>query len=141
MKADGCFLEHAEVFGNAYGTSKQAVEDLLSAGNNVILDIDWQGARHVRKVMPDVCGIFILPPSREALEERLRRRGQDSETVIAHRMQQASQEMRHHDEYDYIVVNDDFDAALRDLQAIVAGRELERRQAKFDMRSLLWESA
>ena len=123
MVRAGEFLEHAEVFGNHYGTSRQAVEKELAAGRDVILEIDWQGARQVREKMPQALSIFILPPSREALRERLTQRGQDSEAVIERRMAQAVAEMRHYDEYDYLVINDDFAVALEDLVTIFgAGR-------------------
>lgn len=134
------FLEHARVFNNYYGTSLAAVEQQLSRGNNVLLDIDWQGAREVKQKVPDVCSIFVLPPSRQELERRLRDRGQDSEQVIADRMREASEEMRHHDEYAYLVVNDDFDQALADLRAIITGNE-ERRRPIADLTNLLRESA
>ncbi|QKT03312.1 guanylate kinase [Ectothiorhodospiraceae bacterium 2226] len=123
MVAAGEFLEHARVFDNCYGTSRQAVADALQAGQDVVLEIDWQGARLVRAALPAV-GIFVLPPSREALQARLRGRGQDSEDVIARRMQDAVNEMSHHDEFDYLVVNDDFDIALAELQAIVRAARL-----------------
>lgn len=117
----GEFLEHARVFGNWYGTSKAAVRSLMEQGKTVLLDIDWQGARDVRRKMPDCGSIFILPPSTEELEHRLRSRGQDSDEVIAQRMEQARDEMRHADEYDFVVVNDDFERALQALCAIVSG--------------------
>ncbi|GLP95375.1 guanylate kinase [Paraferrimonas sedimenticola] len=118
----GAFFEWAEVFGNYYGTSKQAIEDQLAQGIDVFLDIDWQGALQVKKIMPDAQGIFILPPSREELERRLVGRGQDSAEVIAGRMAEAVSEMSHYNEYDYILVNDDFDTSLAQLSAIVTAR-------------------
>jgi len=121
MADRGEFLEYARVFGNLYGTSKAAVRELMEQGKTVLLDIDWQGARDVRRKMPDSGSIFILPPSTEELERRLRSRGQDSDEVIARRMEQARDEMRHADEYDFVVVNDDFDRALREICAIVSG--------------------
>ena len=124
LDAKGEFLEQAEVFGNRYGTSRQAVESRLQAGQDVILEIDWQGARQVRECWPTAIGIFILPPSREALQARLSGRGQDSETVIAGRMQQAVSEMSHHAEYDYLVINDRFELALVQLEAIVTAQRL-----------------
>ncbi len=141
MVADRQFLEYAQVFGNYYGTLRSTVEELLSAGTNVILDIDWQGAREVRAQMPDACGIFILPPSRMELEARLRGRGRDPESAIALRMREAAEEMRHHNEYDYVVVNDDFDQALRDLSAIISGRLEERRPVHIDITELLRDTA
>jgi len=114
------FLEHAEVFDHHYGTSASTVVQQLAAGQDVILEIDWQGARQVREQMPGCVGIFILPPSRAALRERLTGRGQDSEEIIDRRMQDAVSEISHYDEYDYLVVNDDFDTALADLAGIIA---------------------
>lgn len=119
------FLEHAEVFGNYYGTSKPWVMEQLEAGVDVILEIDWQGAAQVRQQMKGTVGIFILPPSREALKERLTGRGQDSEEVINKRMAQAKEEMSHHVEYDYLVINDDFNAALAELKAILTTHRLK----------------
>ncbi|RFA31169.1 guanylate kinase [Alkalilimnicola ehrlichii] len=124
MVAEAAFLEHASVFGNYYGTSQPAVEARLSQDVDVILEIDWQGARQVRAAMPDSVSIFILPPSRNELEARLRARGQDSDEVIASRMREAVSEMSHYGEYDYLVVNDRFDQALADLSAIVRARRL-----------------
>jgi len=124
------FFEYAEVFGNYYGTSRQAIENQLERGIDVFLDIDWQGARQVKRRLPDARGIFILPPSREELARRLRRRGQDSDEVIAARMAAATAEMSHYDEYDYLIVNGDFQTALTELQHIVNGERLQRpRQA------------
>ncbi|HSH44074.1 MAG TPA: guanylate kinase [Arenicellales bacterium] len=117
----GEFLEYARVFGNWYGTSKAAVRELMEQGKTVLLDIDWQGARCVRQQMPGSGSIFILPPSMEELERRLRSRGQDSEEIIQQRMQKARDEIQHAEEYDYVVVNDDFERALRELCAIVSG--------------------
>lgn len=111
----GEFLEHARVFDNLYGTSIAAAQDLMAKGQHVILDIDWQGARQVREHYPEVVSVFIVPPSVEALEERLRGRGQDDEATIARRMQGAKDELAHQDEYDHIIVNDDFDTALAQL--------------------------
>jgi guanylate kinase len=113
------FLEHAEVFGNLYGTSQLWVEEQLAAGTDVILEIDWQGARQVKRLMPATRAVFILPPSRETLKERLTSRGQDDDTVIQRRMAQAEQEMSHYIESDFLVLNLEFDRALAELQAIV----------------------
>lgn len=124
MLSQGQFLEHAEVFGNFYGTSGHWVQQQLEQGEDVILEIDWQGALQIRRLMPDVVSIFILPPSREALHERLVGRGQDSPEVIAKRMAQAVSEMSHYHEFNYIVINDEFDLALRDLQTIIRSRRL-----------------
>jgi len=133
----GEFLEHAEVFGNRYGTSRTAAENLLARGKRVIFDIDWQGARSVKRVWPQATSIFLLPPSRTILEQRLRGRGQDTPDVIARRMQAAVDEMRHHDEFDYVVVNDDFDLALADLEAILNGKPESRRSLTLDVGALL----
>jgi guanylate kinase len=135
MVARGEFLEHAEVFGNLYGTSRSAVEPILAAGRDVLLEIDWQGARQVRASMPGCIGIFILPPSRAELERRLRARATDSMDTIERRLAASREEIAHAQEFDAIVVNDDFDDALAQLRAIVraarAGAPLpnERHQA------------
>jgi guanylate kinase len=120
----GDFLEHAQVFGNYYGTSQRAVEKQLTGGQDVILEIDWQGAQQVRKLMPQAISIFILPPSRRALLSRLKGRGQDSEEVIDERMAEAVSEMSHYNEFDYLVVNDVFDGALIALEAIFMANRL-----------------
>jgi guanylate kinase len=131
LVADNAFLEHAEVFGNLYGTSRNAVEPLLAQGRDVLLEIDWQGARQVRKVMPDSVSIFILPPSREELERRLRTRAADSAVTIARRLAESREEIAHVDDFDYVVVNDEFADALNDLRSIVTTRRLRREaQAK-----------
>jgi len=131
------FLEHATVFDNSYGTSQAAVQTLLDQNKNVILDIDWQGARAIRQKMPNVKTVFILPPSREELRRRLQGRGQDSEEVIERRMRDAVSEMRHYDEFDYVVVNDDFEAALTDLRAIINGQPQQCRPVTVDISQLL----
>ena len=118
------FFEWAQVFDNYYGTSKQAIEEQLAAGIDVFLDIDWQGARQVREIMDDVKTIFILPPSKQELEQRLNNRGQDSAEIIAGRMTQAQSETSHYDEYDFVVVNDDFDTALSEIESIVIAQRL-----------------
>jgi guanylate kinase len=122
MAEEGAFLEHAKVFGNCYGTAQSQVEALLASGHGVVLEIDWQGARQVRAAMPDAVGIFILPPSRTELERRLRSRGTDSDTVIRRRLADAATDISHWDEFDYVVVNDDFATALQALSEIVRGR-------------------
>jgi guanylate kinase len=137
MVKDNAFLEHAEVFGNRYGTSRRAVDDLLARGKRVIFDIDWQGARAIKRASPDAIGIFLLPPSRAALEQRLKDRRQDAPDVIARRMQAAIDEMRHCGEFDYVVVNDDFDQALRDLEVIVQGKPEARRKVALNVEELL----
>ena len=126
MVSEHAFLEHAKVFDNYYGTSQAGIEAERAAGRDVILEIDWQGAQQVRKQMPDTVGIFILPPSRAALRERLQGRGQDSEEIIARRMRDAESEMSHYGEFDYLVINDDFDTALLELEAIVTARRLRQ---------------
>lgn len=126
MVEQGAFLEHAEVFGNLYGTACASALAQVDAGCDVVLEIDWQGARQVRAALPDSVGIFILPPSRAVLEQRLRSRAQDSEEVIAARMREARDEIAHHAEFDYLVVNDRFETALAELQAIVVARRLRR---------------
>ena len=124
MVADGAFLEHAEVFGNFYGTSEAEVRAQLELGRDTVLEIDWQGARQVRERIPEAVSIFILPPGPEALHDRLSARGQDSDEVIEGRMRQAVSEMSHYDEFDYLVINDDFDTALGELAAVVNARRL-----------------
>lgn len=132
MLGQSAFLEHAQVFDNFYGTSKAWVEETLASGRDVILEIDWQGAEQVRKQMPETVGIFILPPSQQALLERLTGRGQDDQAVIDKRMAQAIDEMSHYVETDYLIINDDFATALAELRAImVAERQrLGRQQEK-----------
>ncbi|MDF3932466.1 guanylate kinase [Pseudomonas citronellolis] len=120
------FLEHAEVFGNLYGTSQRWVEKTLAEGYDLILEIDWQGAQQVRRLMPQAQSIFILPPSQHALRQRLTNRGQDSDEVIDGRMREAVNEMSHYVEYDHLVINDDFAHALEDLKAIFRARQLRQ---------------
>jgi guanylate kinase len=126
MVADGAFLEHAQVFDNLYGTAEATVRDLLAGGRDVVLEIDWQGARQVRTRFPDAVGIFIIPPSVATLRDRLGGRGQDSLEVIERRMRDARRELSHYGEYEYLVVNDAFDHALEDLRAIMAAERLRR---------------
>ncbi|MDX1466377.1 MAG: guanylate kinase [Halomonas sp.] len=128
MVEQGDFFEYARVFDNYYGTSRSAVQAMLAAGQDVILEIDWQGARQVRQQLPDAVSVFILPPSREELERRLAGRGTDEHAIIARRMRDAVDEMSHHDEYDYLVINDDFTTALRELQSLVIARRLTRER-------------
>lgn len=132
----GAFYEHAEVFGNYYGTSEAAIDEQLAKGIDVFLDIDWQGAQQVRMKKPEVTTIFICPPSKEALESRLRGRGQDSEEVIQSRMQEAQSECSHYQEFDYIIINDDFDQALVDLTTIVNNQRLKCTQQTARYQSL-----
>ncbi|MCZ4294761.1 MULTISPECIES: guanylate kinase [Vibrio] len=122
----GEFLEYAEVFGNYYGTSRVWIEDNLKKGIDVFLDIDWQGARQIREQMPLAKSLFILPPSNGELERRLNARGQDSDAVIAKRMAEAKSEISHYSEYDYVIVNDDFDNALMDFKAIIRAERLKQ---------------
>ena len=124
MLKQGDFLEHAEVFGNLYGTSHSWVKQTLAKGYDLILEIDWQGAQQVRKLVPDAKSIFILPPTHKDLRQRLHNRGQDADDVIDLRMQQAIAEMSHYVEYDYIVINDQFATALDDLKAIFRANQL-----------------
>ncbi len=119
MQAQGDFLEHAEVFGNFYGTSKHWVNERLAQGWDVILEIDWQGAAQIQTLLPQAISIFILPPSRRALLERLTNRGQDNAVVIAERMAKAVHEMSHYHQADFLVINDRFEQALDDLQSIL----------------------
>lgn len=129
---DGDFLEHAQVFDNFYGTSKTAVEEQLKSGKDVILEIDWQGAQQVRALIPDATTIFILPPSKEELLRRLTGRGTDSEEIIARRMKDAESEMSHYKEFDYIVINNNFDLALKQLHSIfMAGRLTQKSQIEY----------
>lgn len=127
MRDEGLFLEHAEVFGNFYGTSHAWIKQQLAQSVDVILEIDWQGAQQVRQKMPEAVSLFILPPSRAILQQRLEGRGQDQADVIQQRMQAAVGEMVHYDEYDYLVINDDFDVALADIQAIIRAQRLKIR--------------
>ncbi|MBT0721720.1 guanylate kinase [Tatumella sp. TA1] len=130
MIADNAFFEHAEVFGNYYGTSRHAIEQVLATGVDVFLDIDWQGAQQVRQQMPNARSIFILPPTQDELDRRLRGRGQDDHDVIVSRMAKAVDEMSHYAEYDYLIVNDDFDLALSDLKTIIRAERLRMHRQK-----------
>lgn len=127
------FLEYAEVFGNYYGTSRLWIEENLNKGIDIFLDIDWQGARQIRQQMPQARSVFILPPSNGELERRLNTRGQDSEAVIAKRMAEAKSEISHYDEYDYVIINDDFDNALNDFKAVIRAERLkqDKQAAKY----------
>jgi len=124
IKSSDGFIESAQVFDNYYGSAKQTVSDLLQNGTDVILEIDWQGARQVKKSFENAIGIFILPPSEQALRDRLTDRGQDNESIINRRMQDAVSEMKHYDEFDYLVINDDFEIALNDLSNIILSQRL-----------------
>ncbi|MDP5255245.1 MULTISPECIES: guanylate kinase [unclassified Vibrio] len=135
--AEGAFLEHAEVFGNYYGTSRPWIEQTLEQGIDVFLDIDWQGARQIREQMPLARSIFILPPSNSELERRLTTRGQDSKEVIAKRMSEAKSEISHFSEYDYVIVNDDFDNALTDFKAILRAERLKQDKQSVKYKGML----
>jgi len=125
MIARGDFLEHADVFGNYYGTSQVWVRETLATGHDVILEIDWQGAKQVRRLIPECVSVFIVPPSAEVLRQRLVGRGTDAADVVERRLAEAEEECRHAVEFDYLVVNDDFSTALADLLAIVRSRRLQ----------------
>ena len=131
------FIEWAEVFGNYYGTSKAALADKLAQGIDVFLDIDWQGARQIKQLLPFVTSIFILPPSVEALEQRLNQRGQDSAEVIAGRMAKAQDEISHADEYDYWVVNDDLELALQQFSGIIQTQRLKQQKQAIRQQKLI----
>ena len=139
LVAESAFLEHAKVYGHYYGTGRAAVEEKLAAGLDVMLDIDWQGAQQVRKSFPESCSIFILPPSLQELRSRLTRRGQDSEATIESRMRQARDETAHCSEFDFLVINDDFEAALEDLYSIVHRHRTARSGQQERIASLLAE--
>ena len=131
------FLEWAEVFGNYYGTSLPMIEKSLEQGVDVFLDIDWQGARQIRQKVPNVKTIFILPPSREELKNRLVGRGQDSDETIAKRMAEAKSEMSHYNEFDYVIVNDDFQQALAELKAILTAERLKLSSQEIRHKALI----
>ena len=137
MIAGDQFLEHARVFDNFYGTARASVDELLASGRHVILEIDWQGARQVKAKMPDTVGIFILPPSRDVLEQRLRARATDDEETIARRMRDADREMSHYNDAEYLVINDDFEQALFDLDSIIHSQGLTRERQKRKNRALI----
>ena len=126
MLGRGEFLESAEVHGNRYGTSQAVVDGILKSGDDLMLEIDWQGAQQVRKLFPGTIGIFILPPSIEELERRMRRRGQDSDASIRRRMANAREEIEHAAEFEYAMINKDFDVALQDLKAIIRAERLRK---------------
>lgn len=128
MLSNQAFLEHAQVFDNFYGTAKKSVEMSLDKGIDVILEIDWQGAQQVRKMLPSSVSIFILPPSIDVLQQRLEGRGQDSKEIIKRRMHDAVEEMSHYNEFDYLIVNDDFKQALSEIKCIVYSHRLEKNR-------------
>jgi guanylate kinase len=137
LVSEGAFLEHARVFDNYYGTAREPVEAQLAQGNDVVLEIDWQGAQQVRKAMPEARTIFILPPTRRALEERLRNRATDSSEVIERRLRDAVGDMTHWREFDYVVVNDEFEQAITDLVRIVSGKGEDLRASRPQLQPLL----
>ncbi|MCL5801262.1 MAG: guanylate kinase [Gammaproteobacteria bacterium] len=139
LRDSGVFLEHAEVFGHCYGTSRAWVMERLQQGIDVILEIDWQGKRQIAQSFPEAVSIFVLPPSRAVLEQRLRARGQDGDEVIARRMQAATNEISHWNEFDYLVLNDDFQTAVADVQAIFRARRLRRGPQGARLQRLLAE--
>ncbi|MDI1251737.1 guanylate kinase [Thermomonas sp.] len=126
MVEAGDFFEHAKVHGDWKGTARQSVDPQLSAGRDVLLEIDWQGARQVRARVPGVVSVFILPPSRAALEERMRKRGQDSEAVITRRLAAAREEMSHYGEFDYVIINEIFDTAVGEMCSIFGASRLRK---------------
>lgn len=137
MQVDSAFLESAQVFDNFYGTAQKTVEDRLLQGNDVILEIDWQGAQQIRKLLPASISIFILPPSIETLRQRLEGRGKDDAEIIARRMRDAVTEMRHYPEFDYVVVNEDFGVALNELKSIVIANRLVQARQSHNLNTLL----
>lgn len=137
MLERSAFLEHAPVFGNYYGTSQAWVEETLQSGQDVILEIDWQGAAQVRRLLPDTVGVFILPPSKAALRQRLTGRGQDDSSVIDARMAEAESESSHYVETDYLIINDDFDVALEQFRAIIYAQRLVLDKQKIRHNDLL----
>ena len=139
LVAEEAFFEHAQVFGNFYGTSRHSVNQRLAAGVDVILEIDWQGAQQIRQQQPDALSIFILPPSAQVLRDRLNKRGQDTATIIEGRMRQAISEMSHWQEYDYLIINDDFNSALQQLKAIFLAKRLETPRQSQQQAALIKE--
>ena len=137
LKKDHELLEYAQVFDNFYGTGRAQVQELFDEGFDVLLEIDWQGARQVRKAMRESASIFILPPSREELEKRLRGRSTDSAEVIQRRLRDSVSDMSHWDEFDYIIVNDDFECAVNDLSSIIAGKGEALTRSRADLPPLL----
>jgi len=135
----GEFLEHAAVFGNLYGTSQFEVEKTLASGIDVLLEIDWQGADQVRRLIPQACSIFIMPPSRETLQERLRGRASDEEEVIERRLREAVDDMRHFPNYDYLIINDDFELAAEQLCSVVIAKRVEVLRQSDEKQKLLSE--
>jgi guanylate kinase len=139
LRAAGEFIEHANVFGNLYGTRRSVVESALAEGRDLVLEIDWQGARQVRERLPDAVQIFILPPSRAELEARLRKRGSDSEEAIARRLRESVLEMSHWNDFDHVVVNRDFDRALAELEDVFDGHGEASRRDRPELQALVRE--
>jgi guanylate kinase len=137
MIAEHAFIEYAKVFDNYYGTSKKQIEERLSNGVDVVLDIDWQGAQQIKKTYPSAKSIFLLPPSLQVLRERLENRQQDNQEIIEKRMQQAQTELEHYQEFDYLIVNEEFDLALSHLKSIVTAERLTRKIQMIRQRKLL----
>lgn len=137
MVEDGHFLEYAQVFQHAYGTAEHTVEQYLQAGKDVILNIDWQGAQQVMRKRPDTRTVFLLPPSLQVLRDRLLQRGQDQEAVIEQRMAEACEQISHYQEFEYVIVNDDFSVAVKQLQSLILAARLERRRCAPDLQPLL----
>ncbi|MEQ1637247.1 MAG: guanylate kinase [Methylococcales bacterium] len=137
MLEQQAFLEHAKVYDNFYGTAQHNVDVLLNDGQDVILEIDWQGAEQVKKALPDSVAIFIFPPSIDVLQKRLLARGQDSEAVIARRMRDAIAEMSHYRQFDYLIVNDDFQQAFFEIQSIITAYRLRRERQQHNLQPLL----
>jgi guanylate kinase len=131
------FFEWAQVFGNFYGTSRQAIQERLAEGIDIVLEIDWQGARQVKMLVDDAVSIFVLPPSTAALRKRLTDRGQDDDEIIEGRMQAARDELAHYDEADFIVLNDDFEIALKDLQSIIRAQRLSQQVQSRELTSVI----
>jgi guanylate kinase len=139
LAGEGEFLEYARVFDNYYGTSRAFVAEQLADGHDVLLEIDWQGAQQVRRAMPRCVSIFVLPPSRQTLAERLARRATDTAEVIARRLKDAAADMAHYREFDYVVVNDDFDKAVAELRQIIAGQGADLKSTRAGLAPLLKE--
>lgn len=137
MLAQQAFLEHAQVYDNFYGTARQTVEQHLANGLDVILEIDWQGAQQIKMLLPDSLSIFILPPSTDVLQQRLRGRGQDDDATIERRMRDAVAEISHYGEFDYLVVNDRFDQALQELKSIITSQRLTQARQQARLQALL----
>jgi guanylate kinase len=139
MIKQDCFLECAKVFSNYYGTSRHSINAILYSGMDVLLDIDWQGAKQIRHQMPQSKSIFVLPPSKDVLYNRLKKRGQDSDLIISKRMEKAVDEMQHYLEYDYLIINDNFDSAIHDLKTIISAEHLCLSQQKCRHNKLILE--